>query len=172
MFTENGKRHVQAFLAAMNHVADPNRAIMADVRPCVLVTGGTPLDPHSLIALAKASDGIDADLIHLEFEIGAESEGPRNILTAMVRDGIVHVGPRCAVWVDPRGRPFLLRTSGKMGLISFDPDGLDFRPGRPKTSVGKGLARGTAKLRQLAAEQLGRIEAANDYAGVPADAAA
>lgn len=162
MFDENGKRQIQAFLAAMRAIADPHRAVQAEQTPPVVITGGAPLDLVKFGSIAKAaSDEFDADVIHLEFEPGREAEGPLRITVGMHRDMVVHIKTDCSVWADPRGRPFLLARQGaKMGLASFDPDGMDYRPGRPKSDVAKGLARGAKLLRQLAANDLATPRAA------------
>ena len=162
MFDENGERHIKAFIKAMKRIADPHRAVQAEQNSPVMVTGGLPLDLISLARFARsASDVFDADVIHLEFEPGREAEGPRRIAVGMFRDGIAQMKSDCQVWADPRGRPFLLARQGqKMGLASFDPDGMDYRPGRPKGDVGKGLARGAKLLQRLAANDLARPTAA------------
>ncbi|THD35082.1 MAG: hypothetical protein E7773_11515 [Sphingomonas sp.] len=158
MFDENGERHIRAFISAMKCVADPHRALQADQNSPVVVTGGSPLNLIQLAQFARsASEVFDADVIHLEFEPGREAEGPQRIAVGMFRDGIAQVKSDCQVWADPRGRPFLLARQGqKMGLASFDPEGMDYRPGRPKSDVAKGLARGAKLLRQLAANDLAK----------------
>jgi len=168
---EFDQRQIKAYLSAMRRLADPNRAVLANQESCVLVTAGTPLHERTLLTLVAASNLMDADLIHLEFEPGREASGPTNIFVAMMRDGIAHVGERCAVWADPRGRPFLARQSGNPGLLSFDPDGMDFKPGRPSTSMAKGLARGSAMLRQLVDIELARPAPANENTTASAAAA-
>ena len=162
MFDENGHRQIQAYLAAMRAIADPHRAVQAEQTPPVMITGGAPLDLIKFGRIAKAaSDEFDADVIHLEFEPGRETEGPQRILVGMLRDAVVHIKTDCSVWADPRGKPYLLARQGeKMGMASFDPDGMDYRPGRPKTDIGKGLTRGAKLLRQLAANDLAMPTAA------------
>lgn len=155
----NGNRHVNAFVVAMDRMVAPNRIIMADPQSSIVVSGGPSLDTTMIAELAEGADLLKADLIYLEFERGAAAEGPRNIIAAAVRSGVIHLAPRCAVWSDPRGRPYLIRQSGKVGMISIDPDGLAFSPGRPSTSIAKGLARGSELLQHLAAEEFARSNA-------------
>ncbi|MBX3595560.1 MAG: hypothetical protein KYX69_11740 [Sphingomonas sp.] len=140
----------------MRAIADPLRAMMTQQTAPVVITGGASVNLLKLGSIAKAaSDQFDADHVHLVFEPGREAEGPKRILVGMHRDRIVHVKTDCSVWADPRRRPFLLaRQVSEMGLTSFDPDGMDYRPGRPKTNVAKGLARGAELLRRLAANDL------------------
>lgn len=164
MFDMNGQRHIHAFSAAMRRLADPGRSAMADPRTCVVISAGRKADLHLLAALAAGANAVDADVIHLEFEPGAEAEGPRNIVTASMREnGVIQVKTNCAVWADPRGVVHLLaRVGKKSGLCKFHPDGMEYCPGRPSTPIPAGLKRGAARLHALAAEELARTAASND----------
>lgn len=146
-------RQVKAFLAATRRMIDPGRTAMRDRSPYA-VTGGQALNPLQLIAAGQAAGEDDADLIHLEFSPGAETDGPVNVM-ASISWGNVFVRREYRFWLDPRGRPFLVARQGvKYGTMSFDPDGMDSRPGRPKGSLEKGYARADATLRRYAAETL------------------
>lgn len=173
MFEQNGQRHIKAYIAAVQKLADPNRNIMADDRPCVVVLGGAPIDFSTLASLAKGSDAIDADLIYLEFNPGSEHEGPTRIRLALTHNGIVYTWSDCAVFADPRGHACLVANNqGRYGVATFDPEGIDYRPGRPKTSIPKGLQRGKALLCKLATCELQRATAANDHQCAKSDVAA
>lgn len=173
MFEQNGQRHIKAYIAAVEQLADPHRKLMADDRPCVVVLGGTDIDYSTLASLAKGSDEFDADLLYLEFNPGSEHEGPTRIRLALTRNGIVYTWSDCAIFADPRGRPCLVSNNqGRYGVATFDPDGIDYRPGRPKTSIPKGLKRGQALLCRLAANKLHHVIAANDHQRETSDVAA
>ena len=137
-----------------------------------MITGGKWGDLQQFINFAKAVDEEDADLLHMDFEPGSEADGPVNIRLSMGRGGILFTHSECWLWADPRGKMFVLsKGSRKPGLASFDPDGMDYRPGRPKSDIAKGIKRAAAKLKKLVAEELAR-KAANDAAEVPAQTAA
>ena len=173
MFEQSDQRHIKAYIAAVQKLADPNRKVMADDRACVVVLGGRTIDFSTLASLAKGSDEIDADLIYLEFNPGSEHEGPTRIRLALTRNGIVYTWNECAVFADPRGHACLVANNqGRYGVATFDPDGIDYRPGRPKTSISKGLERGKALLCKLATGELQRVTAANDRQGETSNVAA
>lgn len=173
MFEQNGQRHIKAFIAAVEQLADPHRKVMADDRPSVVVLGGRAIDFSTLASFAKGADEFDADLLYLEFDPGSEHEGPTRIRLAITRSGIVYTWSDCAVFADPRGKAYLVSNNqGRYGVATFDPDGIDYRPGRPKTSISKGLQRGKALLCKLAAGELQRVAAANDRQSATSDVAA
>lgn len=166
---EEGKRQVMAFLTAARRLIDPNRGVMADATPYIL-TGGVPLDTFQLIAGGAKAAEFDADLIHLEFAPGAEADGPVNVMVSMSREAnIVFIRRECRFWLDPRGTPLLIATQGrKHATMSFDPDGMDSKPGKPAGPLAWGYARADAKLRRLAAEALASGAAESNMAAMAA----
>lgn len=149
MFTEEGKQQIKAYVAAMQFIADPHRALLTNSQPCVEVVAGEAISLLQLADLAASANASDADVIYLEFEPGFEAEGPRSIHVASVQKGVTHIKTDCAPWASPSGEMFLICQQGK-GMVSFHSDGMDYRPGRPKTSIAKGEVRGRAKFKARA----------------------
>lgn len=163
MFDKTGERHLLAFLRATRSAIDPNRNILSASTPYV-VAGDVKIARRELIAAgAFASHNVGADYIHLEFKRGAEAEGPVNVKVGMVRFDIVTVRENCRFWLGEDGRLLLVATAGaKTATMSFDPDGLDSRPGRPGGDLESGYARAAARLSELASKAL----ASNDFGSV------
>ena len=86
-----GERQVHAFLRATRSAIDPSRSILAASTPYVVAASTGPVRQELIAAGALSSHEVDADYIHLEFEHGAEVEGPVNVKVGLVRFGIVHV---------------------------------------------------------------------------------
>lgn len=104
---------------------------------------------------AIASHGVDADYIHLEFEHGSETAGPVNVKVGMIRLEILHVRESGRFWLGRDDMMKLLMTAGsKAATMTFDPDGIDSRPGLPAGDLDAGYTRAAARLRDLADEAL------------------
>ena len=152
---EEGKRQVMAFLTAARRMVDPHRAVLAETTP-YMFTGGVQLDALQLIRGGAKASEFDADLIHLDFAPGAETDGPVNVMVSLSREeNVVFIRRECRFWLDPRGTPFLIATQGKKyATMSFDADGMDSKPGKPAGPLARGYARADARLRKLAAQAL------------------
>ncbi len=164
MFQTSGERQVHAFLQAARTAIDPGRSILRASTPYV-VGGSIGQVGREFIAAGAISshDTMDADYIHLEFERDAEMEGPANVKIGMIRFDIVHVRESGRFWVGQDGRILLIASAGsKAATMSFDPDGMDSRPGLPAGDLESGYARAAARLRELAGAAL----ASNDFGSV------
>ena len=163
MFHTFGERQVQAFLCATRSAIDPRRSILAASTPYIVAGGTGPASQKLIAAGALASQECDADYIHLEFEQGAEVEGPVNVKVGMIRFGILHVRGSCRFWLGEDGRLLLIATVGfKAATMSFDPNGMDSRPGLPTGDLEAGYARAAARLRELA----DKAHASNDLGSI------
>lgn len=160
---------IHSFLLAVGRMIDPHRAVLAAKSPYIM-TGGKPLDLLQLIAGGKgAHEHADADLIHLVFEPGQEAQGPSNVMVVMAREGVIGIRSESRFWLDERGKPFLVaRSEGKFATMSFDPDGMDSRPGAPADDLEPGYAGAAKLLRKYAAA----AAAANDLAAHTVERAA
>lgn len=105
-----------------------------------------------MIAGTSAAETADADYIHLEFEPGAEREGPVKVMIGMVRFGIMNIRESCRFWLGEDGRMTLVATVGsKAATMTFDADGAGSHPGLPAGDLAAGYERAAARLRELAA---------------------
>lgn len=163
MFHKFGERQVHAFLRATRRAIDPSRSVMAASTPYVVAGSTGPVRQELIAAGALSSHAVDADYIHLEFELGAEVEGPVNVKVGMVRFGILNVRESGRFWLGRDGRMLLVATAGsRAATMSFDPDGMDSRPGLPAGDLEAGYARAAARLRELADTAI----ASNDFGSV------
>ena len=164
MFHKFGERQVHAFLQATRSAIDPHRSILTTATPYVVGGSIGPVTREFVAAGAISShDTIDADYIHLEFEHDAEVEGPVNVKVGMIRFGIVHVRESCRFWLGQDGSMLLVATAGsKAATMSFDPDGMDSRPGLPSGELENGYAHAAARLRELR----DTVIASNDFGNV------
>lgn len=145
---------IQAYLAAVRKLIDPNRSMLFATSPYVVGGSAFGASRKLLIAGARAAHGADADYIHLDFAPGDIAAGPANVGVGMIRATTCAIRTKCRFWLAENGTPFLVATSGpKLGTMSFAPDGMDSRPGGPAAGdLEEGYARATARLRALAAE--------------------
>ena len=152
MIISNGETQVHDYLAAVRRAIDPNRTVLAASTPYVVAGSIGPADRQTIVAGTLASNGADADYVHLEFEPGTERDGPVNVVVGMVRAGVCHIRQSCRFWLGANGRMALVATVGpKAATMTFDPDGMDSRPGRPRGDLEAGYARAATRLRKLAA---------------------
>ena len=152
MIISNAEAQVHDCLAAVRRTIDPNRTVLAASTPYVVAGSIGPANREVIFAGTLASEGADADYIHLEFEPGAEREGPVNVVVGMVRAGVCHIRQSCRFWLGADGRMALVATVGpKSATMTFDPEGMDSRPGRPRGDLQAGYARAATRLRKLAA---------------------
>lgn len=139
-------------LAAVRRAIDPHRTVLAASTPYIVAGSIGPADRQAMIAGTSAAAAVDADYIHLEFEPGAERDGPVNVMIGMVRSGVMHVRESCRFWLGEDGAMMLVATVGaKAATTTFDADGADSRPGLPAGDAATGYERAAARLRQLAA---------------------
>ncbi len=163
------EREVTAFLGATRRLIDPRRGVLVASSPYVIAGGIGPANRRMLLAGASAANHINADYIHLEFALGSEAEGPSNVVIAMFRGGVCHIQQTCRFWLDNDGRPFLLaEAKGKFATMTFDPAGMDSRPGAPHDELEAGYARAATKLREFALPG----ESANENKVIAIDVAA
>lgn len=163
MFHEFGERHFHAFLQATRNAIDPHRGILTASTPYVIGGSVGPATREFIAAGAISSHDIDADYIHLEFERGAEANGPVNVKVGMTRFDIVHVRESGRFWMGQDGKLLLIATAGsKAATMSFDPDGMESRPGLPAGELVSGYERATVRLRELANHAF----ASNDFRSV------
>ncbi|WP_137897486.1 hypothetical protein [Sphingomonas sp. 2SG] len=170
MFQKFAEREVHAFLQAARAAIDPHRNILTTSTPYVIGGSIGPVTREFIAAGAMTShDEADADYIHLEFEPGGEAGGPVNVKVGMIRFGIVHVRESGRFWLGQDGRLSLVASAGpKAATMSFDPDGMEPRPGLPVGQIAIGYDRAAARLRELADMAL----ASSDFGSVHALGAA
>ncbi|THD34459.1 MAG: hypothetical protein E7773_14820 [Sphingomonas sp.] len=151
MFSTTGEQQIQKFLAATRRMIDPHRTILAASTPYIVAGSSGPAG-ITLIAGMQAADGVGADYIHLEFAPGREHEGPVNVAVGMMREGVGHIRRTCRFWIGEDGRVELVATvAGKHATMTFDPDGMDTRPGKPTGDLEAGYGCAATRLRELAA---------------------
>lgn len=143
---------VKNHLAAVRRAIDPHRTVLAASTSYVVAGSIGPAGRQAMIAGTSAAETADADYIHLEFEPGAERDGPVNVMIGMVRFGVMHIRESCRFWLGEDGRMTLVATVGsKAATMTFDADGADSHPGFPAGDVAAGYERAAARLRKLAA---------------------
>lgn len=150
--TITAESFVKDYLAAVRRAIDPHRTLLAASTPYIVAGSIGPAGQRALIAGTSAAETADADYIHLEFEPGAERDGPVNVAVGMVRFGIMHIRQSCRFWLGADGRMALVATAGaKAATMTFDADGMDSHPGLPSGGLVAGYRRASARLRELAA---------------------
>lgn len=108
--------------------------------------------------LASSTAELDMDVIHLEFEPGAESAGPRNIALCEDRNGEILTWPACDLWADRHQRIFLVVPKGQDFGFAYDGAALvrvtDLRTG---AEMVRGMARANRMLMSAAKKVPGGI---------------
>jgi hypothetical protein len=146
------KCNIVACLSAARRMIDPLRGVLSDSTPYIIAGSIGAVNHRALLAGASAASEVNADYIHLEFVSEKESDGPSNVVVAMIRGGVCHIRRTCRFWLDDGGRPFLVAdVDGKTATMSFAPDGMDSHPGAPQQFLQPGFDRAAERLRQLAA---------------------
>ncbi|MGY4395367.1 hypothetical protein ACVWZA_000528 [Sphingomonas sp. UYAg733] len=105
--------------------------------------------------LARTVVERNLDVIHLEFEVGKEAEGPTNIYLCEDRNGMILTWPACDLWTD-RGNFFLVVPKGQDFGFAFDGSALirvtDLQTGPP-------FDKNVAHARELLKSAAGRVPA-------------
>lgn len=143
---------VKNYLTAVRRAIDPHSSLLAASTPYIVAGSIGSADRHAIIAGTQAAQTADADYIHLEFEPGAEREGPVNVMIGMVRLGVMHVRESCRFWLREDGRMALVATVGsKAATMTFNADGTDSTPSLPEGDIQAGYDRAAVRLLELAA---------------------
>lgn len=143
---------VKNYLAAVRRAIDPHRTMLATSTPYVVAGSIGPAGRKAIVAGMSAADTVGADFIHLEFEPGAERNGPVNVAIGMFRCDVGHVWERCRFWLAEDGQMMLVAPYGsEPATMTFDADGTDSHPGMPKGDLEGGFHRAAERLRQIAA---------------------
>ena len=144
----HGERIVEAHMIAIKMLLDPRRPVFDAASP-IAVTASYGLDMETLRSLTGQASRTGASVVHAEFEEGAEIEGPRNIVAAIVRDGLGHPKSQCTLWMGKDGRVLLAAGGDNPGRVIVSPDGMKFLPGIVSGAPRPGFARAAATLRRI-----------------------
>lgn len=151
MFDTAAETIVKNHLAAVRRAIDPHRNLLAASTPYVVAGSIGRAGRDAIVAGTHAADTADADFIHLEFEPGAERNGPVNVAIGMFRCGVGHIWESCRFWLGEDGRMMLVATGSKPTTMTFCTDGTNTHPGMPNGDVEGGFHRAAERLRELAA---------------------
>lgn len=113
-------------------------------------------DLDDLLAIANAEWKA---IIHLEFEVGKESDGPCNVVVVTQHEGKWRGWAKCDLWSDtdvedtPNESVTIIMPKGEDFCFTYDGADLWRVPGRPTDSFEDGVARARKNLRFLVAQR-------------------
>lgn len=152
--TKKAERFVIATSALMQFKAPPPQD---DRRTTVMFSFAIP-GWVTETDLASSTAELDMDVIHLEFEPGSESAGPRNIALCEDRNGEILTWPTCDLWADRHQRIFLVVPKGQDFGFAYDGAALvrvtDLQTG---AEMVRGMARAKRMLMSAAKKVPGGI---------------
>lgn len=121
------------------------------LEPSVMFSTG-PVGWMTRADLDREIPRVGLDIIHVEFEVGREGDGPANFMVAAMDGGRLRHWPSCAPWAFREDGPLVLVPRRGSICLGYDGTALRIVPERPgRHDLGPGTERARAILAVVAA---------------------